>query len=48
MEVFKLFVHIKMCSKLWIIYVNLEAWVKAFECNYGGKFGGTMLCGVVY
>ena len=48
MEVFKSFIHIKMCSVLQIIHVNLEAWVKAFECNYGGKFGGTMLCGVVY
>ena len=48
MEVFKSFIHIKMCSALQIIHVNLEAWVKAFECNCGDKFGGTMLCGVVY
>ena len=48
MEVFKLFVHIKICGALQIIHINLEAWVKAFECNCGGKFGGTMLYGVVY
>ena len=48
MKVFKLFIHIKMCSALQIIHINLEAWVKTFECNYGGKLSSTMLCGVVY
>ena len=48
MEVFKLFIHIKIYSALQIIHVNLKAWVKAFKYNYRGKFGGTMLCGVIY
>ena len=48
MEVFKSFIYIKICSMLQIIHINLEAWIKAFECNYRGKFSSTMLCGVVY
>ena len=48
MEVFKSFIHIKVCGVLQIIHINLEAWIKAFKCNCRGKFGGTMLCGIIY